>query len=112
MSIQEEVNTNGLSLIQQYKKVTRINQDQLRQAKNIEDLINIKIETIDKPLINKDNTYNFKQYDPLQFRQKMPCMGDRQFLVNQAVLQKSSQKQRYSLEGNLEYAAGGFLRSG
>ena len=54
----------GVSLMQQYKKCTKINAEHLRQAKNIEDLINIKIETIDKQLVNKDNTYNF-QYDPI-----------------------------------------------
>eukprot|EP00347_Sterkiella_histriomuscorum_P005013 403358235 len=85
----------GVSLIQQYKKCQKVNQEQLRQAKNIEDLVNIKIETIDKQLVNKDNTYNF-HYDPLQFRQQIPLMGDRTFLINQAILQKSSQRQRYA----------------
>jgi hypothetical protein len=62
----------------------------LRAAKNIEDLVNIKIQAIDKALlVNKDNTYNF-HYDPIFFRQQVPMMADREFLINQAMLLKSS----------------------
>lgn len=31
------------TLLEQYKRCTKINQEQLRNAKNIEDLVNIKI---------------------------------------------------------------------
>lgn len=56
------------TLLQQYKKCTKVNYESLKQAKTIEDLVNIKIKRLDKELINTDNnTYNF-QYDPIHFR--------------------------------------------
>lgn len=77
------------TLLEQYKRCTKINQEQLRNAKNIEDLVNIKIQAIDRSLVNKDNSYNM-QYDPLVFRQQIPQMGDKDFLKNQAALLMSS----------------------
>lgn len=55
------------TLLEQYKRCTKINQDQLKQAKNLEDLVSIKIKAIDRSLVNRDNTYNF-HYDPVVFR--------------------------------------------
>lgn len=34
--------------------------------------------------------YDFK-FDPIHFRQKVPCMADRSFLINQAILSSSNQ---------------------
>ncbi len=36
------------TLLEQYKRCAQINQEQLRAAKGIEDLVNIKIHTIDR----------------------------------------------------------------
>lgn len=81
------------TLLEQYKRCTKVNQQQLKQAKNIEDLVNIRIQSIDRQLVNKDNSYNF-HYDPVVFRQQVPSMADRDFLINQAILLKSSQRSK------------------
>jgi hypothetical protein len=72
-------------------------------VKNINDLVRINVATIDKSFFvntrqgDKDGfeqvSYDFK-WDPINFRQKVPCMGDRDFLVNQAILNNFSTNAR------------------
>jgi len=87
------------TLLSQYKKCSRINNQQLRNARNLEQLVGIKVHAIDGrlgtsgqgaggryPDGTRDDSggqphYDFK-FDPLHFRQKVPCMADRSFLIN------------------------------
>jgi len=88
-------------LLSQYKQCSVINDKQLREAKNIRELIGIQVAALDKKLYKTvgpgeissargDNRHTSAQpeqnydftFDPVKFRQKMPCLGDREFLVN------------------------------
>ena len=68
-------------------------------SKNISDLVNHKMASLPKnlymtqqsPVTQQETSYDFK-FDPVNFRQKIPCMGERNFLVNQAILVNSSQQ--------------------
>ena len=105
-------NELGETLLTQYKQCSQMNNEALRQAKNIRDLVQINVAAIDKQLyvthkkpqqnpkglgleIPVETTYDF-QFDPVNFRQKLPCMGDRSFLVNQAILLNSTHKNKVS----------------
>ena len=75
------------TLLSQYKKCTVINNEQLRNARNLEEVVKIKVQAIDGNLGNNPmqledpQSYDFK-FDPIHFRQKVPCMADRNFLIN------------------------------
>lgn len=98
----------GQSLLSQYKTCQEINQKAINAAKTSEDIVRIKIATLDKSLhyVNSRNqhkrgstvvenktNYNL-QFDPINFMQKVPCLGDREFLVNQSILYNSTAKNR------------------
>ena len=101
------------TLLSQYKKCSRINNEQLRNARNLEQLVGIKVHAIDSRLGTGGQAaaalqegrdgggqpmYDFK-FDPLHFRQKVPCMADRSFLINQAILSSSTQMPRLGFQG-------------
>ena len=95
----------GETLLSQYKQCSEINDRQLRDAVNIKDIVKIKVATVDKQLymqnrhkdgsIKEETSYNL-QFDPINFLQKVPCMGDREFIVNQSILHNSTAKNRVS----------------
>ena len=74
-------------------------------------MVNIKVTSLDKqlymqsggghrrtgtaPAAEGETSYNL-QFDPINFRQKVPCMGDREFLINQSILHNSTTKNRVS----------------
>ena len=104
------------TLLSQYKKCSRINNQQLRNARNLEQLVGIKVHAIDGRLGTSGQGaggrypdglsegvgqphYDFK-FDPLHFRQKVPCMADRSFLINQAILSSSTQRPRVGFGGS------------
>ena len=47
------------------------------------------------PPAGDETSYNLA-FDPINFLQKVPCMGDREFLVNQSILHNSTTKNRVS----------------
>jgi len=57
------------SLMDQYKQVSAINDKKLKAARNINELVQIRIEKI--PQVS---SFDLK-FDPLTFRQQMPSMG-------------------------------------
>jgi hypothetical protein len=93
----------------QYKKCTQHNNEQLRNARNLEEVVKIKVQAIDGRLGDdqRNQNYDFK-FDPIHFKQKVPLMGDRNFLINQAVLSSSSQtrKLNFGSRGNMTTGGG------
>ena len=99
----------GQSLLSQYKACQAINQKAINEAKNSEDVVKIKIVTLDKTLhfqsrnhskrgstvVENRTNYNL-QFDPINFMQKVPCLGDREFLVNQSILYNSQATNKVS----------------
>ena len=99
----------GQSLLSQYKACQEINNKAISQAKTSEDVVRIRIATVDRSLhyqsrnqhkrgstvVETRTNYNL-QYDPINFMQKVPCLGDREFLVNQSILYNSAAKNRVS----------------
>jgi len=58
----------------------------LNQARNLKDLVNIKLDKVETKYTKEDGkTYTFS-YDPLQNKQMMPSFNDRDFMVGQALL--------------------------
>lgn len=57
------------SLMDQYKQVSAINDKKLKAARNINELVQIRIEKIPQA-----SSFDLK-FDPLTFRQQMPSMG-------------------------------------
>ena len=61
------------TLLSQYKKCTEANNEQLRNARNLEEIVKIKVQAIDGRLGNQagvesnDPNYDFK-FDPIHFR--------------------------------------------
>ena len=77
------------SLQYRYKLSTQSNEEKLKNAKNISELVSIKLDKMPDSVRNKrDGSFDLK-FDPVSFRQQMPMMGDRNFLVKQALLQKT-----------------------
>ena len=71
----------------------------LRNARNLEELVGIKVEAVDSGNRSVQNS-DFLKFDPLHFRQKVPGMADRNFLVSQAILSSSSHVPKGSAVGN------------
>lgn len=100
------------TLLSQYKKCGQLNNQRLRNARNLEELVGIKVQSVDGALgvagerqgsstalgTMAPSHYDPK-FDPLHFRQKVPCMADRSFLINQAILGSSTPSQRLNLGG-------------
>ena len=69
------------SLGYQYKLKSINNEEKLKNVRNITDLVSIKLDQMPASVRNKrDGSFDLK-FDPLSFRQQMPMMGDRNFLV-------------------------------
>ena len=95
------------TILQQFKECSEANEQALRDAKNIKELIGINVKTVDKQLFMRsrghslagqpmdETNYNL-QFDPINFMQKVPCMGDRDFLVSQSILHNSTTRNRVS----------------
>ena len=78
------------TLLMQFKKCADENDKKLRNARNIKELVNIEISHLPASVRHNDvgGGYDFKK-DPIACNQKLPCMADRNFLVNQAILSGS-----------------------
>ena len=101
----EKINPMGdATLLTQYKQCNAINEHALREARNIKDLVGINVATVDKKLFiqqnrvrgrgnklssNDEMCYNL-QMDPVNFLQQVPDFGDREFLVQQSILNQSN----------------------
>ena len=95
------------TILQQFKECSEANEQALRDAKNIKELIGITVKTVDKQIFTRqrghslqgvpmsETNYNL-QFDPINFMQKVPCMGDRDFLVSQSILHNSTTRNRVS----------------
>jgi hypothetical protein len=73
------------TMLDQYKHVSSINDQKLKAARNIKDLVSIKITRME-PL--GSDPHDLKR-DPVSFRQQMPQMGDSSFMQTQAMLSGS-----------------------
>ncbi len=57
-----------------------VNEENLRKAKNIKELVGIQLEKVPISVRRRDGSYDFK-FDAVRFQQKMPLLGERDFLV-------------------------------
>jgi len=82
----------GETLLSKQKRVNLMNKQKLRQAKNIEDLCQIDIATVvdgsqgkmfHNPQLDhlvKEQTELDLKYDPINYRQRAPMLGEKDFL--------------------------------